>query len=222
MRLFAAIVPPRAVLEEVLGVVQSVPGVPDVRPVQAQETRRGLRARFAGRGHTTEPVEKGEKDGNDELTIADLAQMYVPLTGFGNVTFGDSVQLSKALRNEALTWERPTVRLAGGRALEFRGDESVWAKITGDLDALGTIGRGVPQVVQRLGFFVDRRQFRPWISVGTITETTTAPFLQSVVDALEAFEGKTWTIDSVSLMKRLPEEGPLAFEEMEQMPLAHG
>jgi RNA 2',3'-cyclic 3'-phosphodiesterase len=216
MRLFAAIVPPRAVLEEVLEVVQGVQGV---RPGQAQETRRGLRARFGGRGPTTEQVEKVEKD---ELTIADLAQMYVPLTGFGNVTFGDSVQLSKALRNEAQTWERPTVQLAGGTALEFRGDESVWAKITGDLDALGTIGRGVPQVVQRLGFFVDRRQFRPWISVGTITESTTAPFLQSVVDALEAFQGQTWTIESISLMKRLPEEGPHAFEEMEEMPLAHG
>ena len=212
MRLFAAIVPPRAVLEEVLEVVQGV------RPVQAQETKtkRGLRARFGGQGHTTEQVE------HDELTVSDLAQMYIPLTGFGNVTLGDSVQLSKALRTEALSWERPTVRLAGGTALEFRGDESVWAKITGDLDALGTIGRGVPQVVQRLGFFVDRRQFRPWISVGTITDTTTAPFLQSVVDALEGFEGQTWTIESISLMKRLPEEGPHAFEEMEEMPLAHG
>ena len=210
MRLFAAIVPPRAVLEEVLEVVQGV------RPVQAQEPKRGLRARFGGQGQTTQHVD------NDELTVAHLAQMYVPLTGFGNVTLGDSVQLSKALRTEAQTWERPTVRLAGGTALEFRGDESVWAKITGDLDALGTIGRGVPQVVQRLGFFVDRRQFRPWLSVGTITETTTAPYLQSVVDALEGFEGQTWTIESISLMKRLPEEGPHAFEEMEEMPLAHG
>jgi len=211
MRLFAAIVPPRAVLEEVLEVVRGA------RPVQVQEPKRGLRARFGGHGRTTtEPVE------NDELTVADLAQMYVPLTGFGNVTLGDSVQLSKALRSEAQTWEQPTVRLAGGTALEFRGDDSVWAKITGDLDALATIGRGVPQVVQRLGFFVDRRQFRPWLSVGTITEATTAPFLQSVVDALEGFEGQPWTIESISLMKRLPEEGPQAFEEMEEMPLAHG
>jgi 2'-5' RNA ligase len=132
------------------------------------------------------------------------------------------VQLSKALRTEAQTWERPTVRLAGGTALEFRGDESVWAKITGDVEPLLTIGRGVPQVVQRLGFFVDRRQFRPWLSVGTITENTTAPYLQAVVDALEGFEGRTWTIDSISLMKRLPEEGQHAFEEIEQMPLAHG
>lgn len=212
MRLFAAIVPPRAVLEEVLEVVQGVRP-----PAQPQEQpRRGLRARFGGgHGQATQQVT------DDELTVPDLAQMYVPLTGFGNVTLGDSVQLSKALRTEAQTWERPTVRLAGGTALEFRGDESVWAKITGDVEALLTIGRSVPQVVQRLGFFVDRRQFRPWLSVGTITENTTAPYLQAVVDALEGFEGRTWTIDSISLMKRLPEEGQHAFEEMEQMPLAH-
>ena len=210
MRLFAAIVPPRAVLEEVLEVVRGV------RPVQEPVQRKGLRARFGAHTQTTEQVT------DDELTVPDLAQMYVPLTGFGNVTLGDSVQLSKALRTEAQTWERPTVRLAGGTALEFRGDESVWAKITGDVDALHTIGRGVPQVVQRLGFFVDRRQFRPWLSVGTITGSTTAPYLQSVVDALEGFEGQAWTIESISLMKRLPEEGPHAFEEMEEMPLAHG
>jgi 2'-5' RNA ligase len=211
MRLFAAIVPPRAVLEEVLEVVRGV------RPVQQEPVqRRGLRARFGAQAQTSEPV------ADDELTVPDLAQMYVPLTGFGNVTLGDSVQLSKALRTEAQSWERPTVRLAGGTALEFRGDESVWAKITGDVDALQTIGRNVPQVVQRLGFFVDRRQFRPWLSVGTITGGTTAPYLQSVVDALEGFEGQSWTIESISLMKRLPEEGPQAFEEMEEMPLAHG
>ena len=210
MRLFAAIVPPRAVLEEVLEVVRGV------RPVQEPVQRKGLRARFGAHTQTTEQVT------DDELTVPDLTQMYVPLTGFGNVTLGDSVQLSKALRTEAQTWERPTVRLAGGTALEFRGDESVWAKITGDVDALQTIGRGVPQVVQRLGFFVDRRQFRPWLSVGTITGSTTAPYLQSVVDALEGFEGQAWTIESISLMKRLPEEGPHAFEEMEEMPLAHG
>jgi 2'-5' RNA ligase len=210
MRLFAAIVPPRAVLEEVLEVVRGV------RPVQEPVQRKGLRARFGAHTQTTEQVI------DDELTVPDLAQMYVPLTGFGNVTLGDSVQLSKALRTEAQTWQRPTVRLAGGTALEFRGDESVWAKIIGDMDALQTVGRSVPQVVQRLGFFVDRRQFRPWISVGTITGATTAPYLQSVVDALEGFEGQAWTIESISLMKRLPEEGPHAFEEMEQMPLAHG
>jgi 2'-5' RNA ligase len=210
MRLFAAIVPPRAVLEEVRAVVQSV------RPPTVEQPKRGLRARFGGQAGAAQTA------GTDELKVPEVAAMYVPLTGFGNVTLGDSVSLIKALRAEAQTWERPTVHLTGGTALEFPGDESVWAKIDGDMDELNTIGRGVPQIVQRLGFFVDRRAFRAWISVGTITDTTSAPYLESVVAALEAFQGQSWTVESISLMKRLPEEGKDVFEEIEQMPLAHG
>ena len=79
------------------------------------------------------------------------------------------------LRAEAATWSRPSLTFAGGAALEFPGDESVWVKIDGDVEALKTIGRGVPQAVQRVGYFVDRRQFRPWLSVGTITDATRLP-----------------------------------------------
>ena len=210
MRLFAAIVPPRAVLDEVRAAVLAV------RPTATESPKRGLRARFGGQSTPAEPT------GADELKVPEVAGMYIPLTGFGNVTLGDSVSLIKALRAEAQTWERPTVHLAGGTALEFPGDESVWAKIGGDLDALNTIGRGVPQVVQRLGFFVDRRAFRAWIPVGTITDTTSAPYLEKVVAAVESFRGQSWTIESISLMKGLPEEGKDAFVEMEQLPLAHG
>jgi hypothetical protein len=78
----------------------------------------------------------------------------------------------------------------------------------------------VPQIVQRLGFFVDRRAFRGWLPVGTITDTTSAPYLEMVVAALEAFEGLSWTVESVTLMRGLPEMGKDAFEEMERLPLA--
>lgn len=210
MRLFAVIVPPRTAVDELRELVDSI------RPARAAGHRSGLRGRFGGRSASS------ADGGTDELTVPDVGQMYLPLTGFGNVTLGDSVQLSKALRAEALTWGRPTLHFAGGTALEFRGDESVWAKLDGDVDALQVIGRGVPQVVQRLGFFVDRRQFRPWLSVGTITDTTTAPFLQSVVDALEAYRGRPWTVESISVMKGLPEKDGDVFVEMEQMPLAGG
>ncbi len=210
MRLFAAIVPPRPVLDEVRAVVDSVRPASAAAPVP----KRGLFSRFGGRGEVVEEWT------NDELTLPPVDRMYLPLTGFGNVTLGDSVHLAKALRAEALTWAPPTLHIAGGTALEFKGDESVWAKLDGDIDALNTIGRGVPQIVQRLGFFVDRRQFRPWLEMGTITDTTTAPYLQAVVDALEAFHGRSWEIDAISLMKGLPDQGPDAFEELERMPLA--
>lgn len=211
MRLFAAIVPPRAVLDELLTVVHGVRP-----PSTAPAPKQGLLSRLGRRTSAPEP------ERTDELSVPDVSQMYLPITGFGNVMLGDSVQLTKALRTEAATWERPTVHLAGGTALEFTGDESVWVKFEGDVEPLTTIGRGVPQVVQRLGFFVDRRQFRPWLSVGTITDATTAPYLQSLVDALDAFRSDSWTIETVTLMKGLPEVGRDAFEVLEEMPLAEG
>ena len=216
MRLFAAIVPPRAVLEEVARAVPSPSASTDSAP-----PRRGLFRRSAGRGaHTSDrPVHVTAP--NDELDLPDVDKMYIPITSFGNVTLGDSLKLANAMRAEVATWRRPDVRFHGGAALEFPGDESVWAKLTGDIDDLMTIGRGVPLVVQRLGFFVDRRQFRPWLSVGTITDHTTAPYLETVVAALDALEGEQWTVDSVWLMQRPPEStGPLDFTPMERMPLA--
>ena len=211
MRLSAAIVPPRSVLEELAEVARL-----DRTAAVPQPAPRGLLRRLSGRSSAPAPVAPVD---DRELDRPTVDRMYLPITSFGNVTTGDAVKLANALRAEAETWRRPEVRFAGGAALEFKGDESVWAKLDGDIDALMTIGRGVPLLVQRLGFFVDRRQFRPWLSVGTITDHTTAPYLQEVVDALDAFEGRTWTVESVVLMKRPAESEGEGFEELERMPL---
>jgi len=211
MRLFAAILPPRAVLEELHRVVTTAEVE---RPAPPQ--RKGLLGRLGGgsRNETATP------EGSPELDVAPVEQWYFPLTSFGNVTLGDSRRLADAMRTEAGAWPQPELHFAGGTALEWRGDDSVWAKLEGDLDALGTIGRGVPQIVQRLGFFVDRRQFRPWLAVGTITPATTAPYLEKVVAALSAYRSPSFVVDSISLMKRLPDaESDVSFEELERMPL---
>ncbi len=216
MRLFAAIVPPVSALEAVCEVVAAA-RVPGVEPPPPQGLLRRIAGRRSGRRGQAEPPAAVAR----ELDLPPIDQMYIPITAFGNLTLGDSVKLAKALREDVATWSRPTVALAGGTALEFKGDESVWAKVVGDVDELLTIGRGVPQVVQRLGYFVDRRQFRPWLSVGTITEETTAPYLETVVEALEGFHGESWTVEHVSLMERPADvSAGDSFVVREQMPLA--
>jgi hypothetical protein len=96
------------------------------------------------------------------------------------------------------------VRLHGSAALEWPGDENVWSRLHGDLDALFTIGRGVPVAVKSLGFLVDRRAFRPWLAAGSITETTTAPYLEKLVAALDDFTSSPWQFDRLSVMRKSP------------------
>ena len=202
MHLFSAVIPPSDVVEELAEVVRS-----------AGSGSKPSRSRWGRAKRTAEEPSEGF-----DLTVT--SQMYLPITNFGNVAAGDSVRLADALRQEALTWPTATVHFAGGAALEWPGDESVWAKLEGDVDALMKIGRGVPQVVQRLGFFVDRRQFRPWLSVGTITPETTAPYLEDLVGRLEGFSGQEWTADKVTLLRLMPtDNGTMVNEELERMPV---
>lgn len=168
MRLYAAIVPPPRVREELADLVASV------------------------------------APGTRELTLVPPAVMRLPVTNFGNVALNDSLRLLEVLRDAAAAWPRPTVRCSGSAALEFEGDRSVWSRLEGDMDELLEVGRGVPKVVQPLGFLVDRRKFRPWISVGTITEDTTLPYLEKLTGVLDGFSGTAWTVDTLTVFKKIP------------------
>lgn len=184
MRLYAALVPPPRVRDELADLVASVaPGTRELTPVPPEAMR-------------------------------------IPVTNFGNVTLSDSLRLLEVLRDSARKWPRPTVHCSGSAALEFQGDRSVWSRVDGDLDDLLEVGRGVPKVVQPLGFLVDRRKFRPWISVGTITEDTTLPFLEKLTGVLDGFSGTPWSVDTLTVFKKIPIDENGADEAVhEEIPL---
>jgi 2'-5' RNA ligase len=213
MLVHGAIVPPRAVLEALDEVVRSVPA-PVGRASEAAPQGRRL---LGGLGRRrTDPVET--PDVPPMLEHVPIEDMRFPVTGFGNLTTNDARAVANAIAEAAAEWPAPTVRFAGGTALDFPGDWSVWAKLEGDVDELMEVGRGVPQAVERLGFFVDRRKFRPMLSVATVTTSTTGPFLQQVVDALEAFRGESWTVD-ISVLKESFIDGRTVLSEYQRIPL---
>jgi 2'-5' RNA ligase len=210
MHLLAVITPPPEELDDLARLIASV-GAPSRSG--AGTGRRGLFGRRAQRDDTPSPT--------GELDAVPASLMRLPLSSFGNVTNTDARRLTAELAAAAAGWVRPTLRFAGGTALEFPGDTSVWATLEGDVEALGVVGNGVPEVVKRLGYFVDRRMFHPWLSVGTITGSTTAPYLEALVAALDAHRGQEWTVDHISVMRRPPAaHGPGTMEEVEQLPLA--
>jgi 2'-5' RNA ligase len=146
--------------------------------------------------------------------------MSLPIAGFGNVTSADAIRLADALQTAAAGTPGVTVRLAGGTALEFSEDRNVWARLAGDVDGLRSMARGVTQVVEQHGFFVDRRRFRPMLCVGSVTAATTAPFLESVVAALDAFSGEPWVVDQIWLLKAFYGNDSTDFQVVDRFPLA--
>ena len=211
MLVHGAILPPRAALEAVTEVVRAVP-VP--REAEAVVAPKGLLGRF-GRGRSEEPAEAAEPPAM--LDHVPLGRIQLLVTEFGNLTTNDAHGLAAELTDAARDWTTPTVRFAGGTALDFPGDWSVWAKLAGDLDGLAAIARGVIDCVERLGLFVDRRLFRPMVSVATVTPQTTGPYLQSVVDALDAFEGAEWQV-RLSLTKETFVGATTAWTEFQSIP----
>ena len=212
MLVHGAIIPPRPVLDALAEVVRSVPDpVADatVAPQKGLLGRLGRRRDESEGAPVTAPPPMLEHVGPDS--------MQLPITGFGNLTTNDARRLVDTLREAAAGWSAPHVRFAGGAALDYPGDWSVWAKLDGDVDALSAMARAVTQSVERLGYFVDRRQFRPMLSVATVTPATTGPFLESVVGALDTFRGDEWTAE-ISLTKEAFVEGGSRMVEFERIP----
>lgn len=139
-----------------------------------------------------------------EIELVPVHGLHVQVARFGNVALSDAVALGNALTIEAAHWAPLELRFAGGTALEWPGDDSVWAKLDGDVEQLVAMASTVSLVVQRLGFFVDRRKFRAWLGVGHITSSTTSESLQRLVDSLEAYRGPTWTLREIFLFRGRP------------------
>lgn len=211
MLLHGAFLPPAAVIEEVRAVLGSV-APPAVAP-EAPQSRGFLARRGRRKEAATEPV------GPEMLEVLAADAISLPITAFGNLTPSDVQAVVAALGQAAAEWSPPAVRLSGGTALDFPGDWNVWARLAGQTDELAAIARGVTRVVEPLGFFVDRRAFRPLLAVARVTAATTGPYLESLVGALEAFEGTEWVVGDVVLTTIAPGARGSAFTEYRRIPL---
>lgn len=210
MHLHTAMVPPRDVLDEVGIALQAacrhaetVAG-PTVRqlPALLRRTRRARQSELA----------------DPQLDLVPVDDLSIRIAGFGFVTAADAVRLTAALKAAAAEIAPATVHFAGGAELELDGDRYVGVRIAGDLDALKDAARGITTGVEPLGFFVDRRKFRPLLAVATTNDTTTASYLRAVLDSLDAFSGREWELDHVKLMRLNYGTGPKA-QEVERLPL---
>lgn len=193
MNLHAAFVPPAAVRRALADLVAAQ----EVAPPEAAPSRRGLFSR--------RPPE-AEAPSARPLDVLDPELALLPITDFGYVASGDARRLVDAVsRVCSEVTAAPTVLVSGGAALIDPDDRSVWADLSGsedDLEALRTIAREVVSGVEPLGFFRDRRRFRPRFPVATINDATTVEHLERVLAALGSYRSEPWVVDELAILQR--------------------
>lgn len=193
MHVHAAFLPPSPIRQALADLVQAQEPV----PAEVPGPRRGLLGR---RTPEVAPAPVGPL-----LDAFDPERVVLPITDFGFLAAGDARRLADALTAVCAPLARPTVRISGGTALVDPDDRSVWAEVGGpddELAAMRTVAQAVVSGVEPLGFFCDRRQFRPRFPIATITDATTAEHLEQVLAALAAYASDPWTIGEVAVLQR--------------------
>jgi len=199
MHLFAALVPPREVLDDVIEVVARVE--PAWAPVE-DAGPPGRHAAWAGRkfGRRKEVQAVVTRPRGPWLDLLSPFRINVPVAKFGNVAATDANRLADSIERQAETWHTPRLYLHGGTVLEPEGDDGAWVNLAGDVDALNGIKAGVIRAAQGLQLFVDRRVFRPHLRLGAINDLTTEAYLEALLAELDAYVGPTWWQSTISLL----------------------
>jgi len=226
MRLFAALVPPRDVLDQVAQLAAEVHLAPELEPEPEPVAEASAHAgpgrhaaetgRRFGRRRTPETTQPPSPTAPPApagplLDLVPPVRMHVPIVKFGNLALDDIARLVDALEVQAAGWQSPRLHLHGGVALEPEGDRSVWVRLGGDLDELNAAVRDVSRVAQGLHLFVDRRMFRTDVQLATVNDRTTETHLQQVLATLDAFESRSWWQSTMSLLTPIdlgPHEAP--------------
>jgi 2'-5' RNA ligase len=196
VHLHVAFVPPDPVVDALTAIVAVSSEPPPEIPPSREPGRHSMLAR-----RPTPPPVGG---GRPLLDVVSTSRMLVPITDIGYVAPGDSGRLAKAMDEVGAASPRPTVRVAGGDALVDPEDRSVWAVLAGDeeqLTALRTLAGAVVAGLEPLGFFCDRRQYRPRIPLATINEQTTVDGLEQVLAQLASYD-EAWEVDRFVLFER--------------------
>jgi hypothetical protein len=218
VQLYAALVPPVPELERARLMVAGVGPVPEpTTDVPAEARHRAGGRRWFRRRDVEEPEPEPEEP---MLTLVPTSAMNAILAKFGNLSTADAIGLADALTSRAEGWSSPRLHLEGGFVTQSDGRTAVFTGITGDLEAVRDLIRGVAYVAQGLHMFVDRRIFRPEIQLGTANQRTTPNYLDAVLAELEAFESNQWWQSTITLL--VPTEdgpGPVPAKVFREIPL---
>jgi 2'-5' RNA ligase len=133
---------------------------------------------------------------------------HVTLTFFGDVPADRVAGLTAAL-GPALGEPSVHLRLAGAGTFPERGAPRVlWVGVDGDLDALAVLAGAAADAARSVGVPVERRPYRPHLTVGRWSASAAPPTGRPLAGALGRYAGPHFTAGSVVLMRSHHGAGP--------------
>jgi RNA 2',3'-cyclic 3'-phosphodiesterase len=132
---------------------------------------------------------------------------HLTLAFFGEVPADRVAKLTAAL---GLVLGEPSVhlRLAGAGTFPERGAPRVlWVGVDGDVDTLAVLARAAADAARSVAVPVERRPYRPHLTVGRWSAAAAPPSGRPLVGALGRYAGPHFTAGSVVLMRSTPGPG---------------
>lgn len=124
---------------------------------------------------------------------------HVTLAFFGEVPAARVPPLTAALA-DALTPVEVHLRLAGGGTFPEKGDPRVlWVGVDGDVEVLAGLARAAADAGRSAGIDVDRRAYRPHVTVGRWAASARGD--RRIAAALANYAGPHFTAGEVVLMR---------------------
>lgn len=137
-----------------------------------------------------------------ELDLLPRSALMLPVFGLGNITRPEASSLTAFLRGELVSSEpAPHVGFRGVWALEEEGDPTVALRLVGEVDPVLALAAHLQVLVAEHGFFVDRRRFVPRMTVGSVTRSTSLPYLERLVGELGEHTSPLWPVSAVDLVR---------------------
>jgi RNA 2',3'-cyclic 3'-phosphodiesterase len=94
----------------------------------------------------------------------------------------------------------PRLRLAGGGRFGRRRFSVLWVGLTGDIEALTSLGRAVRRELRRHRVPFDGKPLRPHLTFARPGDRVSEADMAADLAALERYEGPDWTVDGVHLV----------------------
>jgi RNA 2',3'-cyclic 3'-phosphodiesterase len=136
------------------------------------------------------------------LTLAFLGEVPEPRVPVAKEALASGVARWRTERaDQAGHAPPPRLWLAGAGRFGRRRFTVLWVGLSGDVDALRSLGRAVRRELRRSGVPFDGKPLRPHLTFARPGDRVPAEHLAADLAALARYEGPAWTVEEVHLVR---------------------